>query len=594
LRRPVPRLCSQILTPILAFAFLCLPTLDLPLGVPNVALAAPKDAAAQKLYDQAMDEDYLNVELDKAISKLDKALKDCGSDGCAKTMVGKLYVARGVVFAGKNEIDKAKASFVEAFKADPGAKPLEDYMTPEAKEAFDAAKKEVGGTPTPGPKPAPTGDDDDTPEVGGDLDYDPPTEAQINTPLPIFVAVDDDLGAEGMTIRYKPFGATKWLRVKMKPMKGGFGAEIPCKEITTLGDLRIYIIVEDSTGDPIATAGTQKRPLVIKVKNKLDGEQPSFPGQKPPAKCMTASDCPPDFPGCEPGGDDDDGGRGDKGWGASCDNTKECRSGFVCLNGVCEEGEGDGDDGPKSSGGLRHIISIGVQADWLLIGTQKGVCGDADGPTDKVTPVPGFACFDEDDEEFGGKPYGGGSKNQVNGGLAFASVRPLAGYDLVFWEGLGAGVRIGAAIGGSPSTESGSFLPLHLEGRLFYYLPGRDGFAGGLVRPYAFAGIGFAHVDAGVTTSVCDFVEDDGTTPVSGAGDPSCRQSGVASMEERDVTAYFRTGDAFVPVGIGSTFAFTDMWGINLEIKMMIMFGNGAERDTGFAIAPSLAPVVMF
>lgn len=581
MRRLGPRSSRPILTSLFALSLLSLPIM---------AHAAPKDAAAQKLYDQAMDEDYLNVEFDKAIGKLDKALKDCGGDGCSPTMVGKLHVAKGVVYAGKNEVDKAKAAFVEAFKADPNAKPLDDFMTPEAKDAFDAAKKEAGSaTPKPGPKPAPSGDDDDdgAPAAGGDLEWDPPTEAQINTPLPIFVA-DDGLGAEGMTVRYKPFGATKWLRVKMKPMQGGFGAEIPCSEVTTLGDLRLYVIVEDSAGDPIATAGTLKRPLTIKIKNKLEGDQPSFPGQKPPAKCMTASDCPPDFPGCAPAGDDDDDGRGDKGWGASCDSTKECRSGFVCLNGVCEEGEDDGDSGGSSEdGGMRHFVSLGLQLDILSIGSTESVCGEAETVDDRVTPVPGYACF-EDDEPFDGKPTD--QLNAVQGGGALASMRILAGYDMVYWKGLGWGLRIGGVPwGGSPATDTDSFVPFHAELRILQlhpaYFLGNDGFLGGVLNPYVFAGLGFGHVDAGVDTRVCD---------LAGTGSRGSCDAGAAT----DVTAYFRTGDLFFLGGLGSAFIFNPdssiRAGVNLELKLMGMFGNGAGRDTGFAFSPYIGPIVSF
>ena len=385
----------------------------------------------------------------------------------------------------------------------------------------------------------------------------------------------------------------------MKKMKDGFGGVIPCSQLSTTGELKLYIIVKDKEGDPIATAGTRKEPLTVEIKNKLDGDQPSLPGQDPPEQCVAKGDCPPDFPGCTPSG----GGRGDKGWGASCDETKECRAGLVCLNGSCEQGEGDDDDddddddGP--SGAPKNIVSLGVQLDLLALSGAENVCGVFEDGEFKQE-LDNYFCY-QDDGEFLGKPMDG-KFNEIEGGLALAGARILAGYDRVLWKGLAAGIRIGYAFGGSPSVgdaedryeeceedfgssacrepEAASFMPVHAELRASYFFL-QEGF----VRPYAFLGGGIAQVSAGVTVTICDQVKSDGGSPAEQL-DEACGDLGT---ERDDVEAYQVTGLGFIGFGGGAIFPLYENWGVNVEAKFLFMV-----PDFGFVIAPSVAPVYTF
>ena len=200
-------------------------------------------------------------------------------------------------------------------------------------------------------------------QSGGDIEYTPPAEALINTPLPIYVKVGADIGAISAKLRYKPFGETKWLSVKMKTLKTGFAGVVPCSQVTTTGKLRFYVIFKDKGGDPVATVGRLKAPLEITIKNKIDGKQPALPGEKPPKKC-TSVECPPDFPGCKSG-------PSKVGWGGSCEESKQCRDGLKCVNGSCEKGSGDDDDDDdddatsSAKGGKlpKNLITIGAQID---------------------------------------------------------------------------------------------------------------------------------------------------------------------------------------------------------------------------------------
>ena len=657
-------------------------------AVPSLALAQEDDA--QKLYDDAMDNDYLNTKFDDAAAKLNKAVKLCGKK-CGKSMRGKLHVALAVVYgAGKGDNKTAKAELDKAFAADKNAKPLDLYFTDDLKKMYAEAKKnsQAGdddddsgkppkppppkhpkgddddddtGKPKPPPKRPkgdddddtgkpkpppkhPKGDDDDDGGEGGSVDWKPPSEALVNTPLPIFIPVEEGLGAESAKLRYKPFGENKWLSVPMKKMAGGFGALVPCAQITTTGKLKLYIFLKDKAGDPVAQAGSSKAPLDVTIKNELEGDQPSFPGEKSPKKCSTV-ECPPDFPGC---GDKPKGGeRGNKGWGASCDKTEECKEGFSCLNGSCEQGGGEepptggggSGPGPKDAGDhalKKNIISLGVEFDALFLASATDVCGSTTaGPDNKLgtdddvlTAPNNFFCYTSDGE-FLGKPVAK-RFNEVQGGGVFpATVRLLLGYDRIIWKGLVAGLRVGYAFGGSPSVgnaqerfdncqnntpkpprvhftddagEHGicrepaakSFLPAHVEIRLAYmFLENNIKQSKFLPRPYFFTGFGaVGQVNGGVKVGICDNMDASGNNPVTAAqADPRCGPAGTtpARKREDDVTAYQITGLNFVPVGIGAVFPFHPNVGISAELKAMFMLPT-----FGVVLAPTIGPVGMF
>jgi hypothetical protein len=659
MEEPLLRSLTAKLVFTLVTALAPLLALLVPVTVLSTSTAYAQEDEAQKLYDDAMDNDYLNTKFDDAIAKLNKAVKQCGKK-CGKGMRGKLHIALAVVHgAGKQDNKAARAELEKAFKADKNAKPLDLYFTDDLKKLYAEAKKAAatagddddddGGKKPPkgdddddGGKKPPKGDDDDDGAAGGSVDWKPPKEAQVNTPLPIYLPVDEGLGADSAKLRYKPFGETKWLSVAMKKMEGGFGAVIPCAQLTTTGKLKLYIFLKDKSGDPVAQAGSSKAPLEVTVKNEIEDDQPSFPGEKPPKKCSTV-ECPPDFPGCGEG-KPPSGERGNKGWGASCDKTEECKEGFVCLNGSCEEGK---DDGGSGSGGgkpdtgdhalKKNIVFLGGQLDLLFLTSVDNVCGAAASsgndkkfgtPDDSVDAPINYACFKDTsvagetpEGEFLGEPSqnadGSPRFNQVEGGGVLAGGRILAGYDRIVYKGLTVGARIGYAFGGTPRIgdvverfdackargggfcrESGAsnFLPFHGEVRLsYFFLENFIKQTKFLPRPYAYTGVGVGQVNGGVNVGVCDYVDNNGQ-PMQSAGDSRCPSgaqqspgSSGFSRKREDIKAYQLTGLAFVPLGVGAIFPFHPNVGLSLEVKAMFMLPT-----FGVVLAPQFGPVGMF
>jgi hypothetical protein len=171
----------------------------------------------------------------------------------------------------------------------------------------------------------------------------------------------------------------------------------------------------------------------------------------------------------------------------------------------------------------------------------------------------------------------------------------LAGYDYFFDFGLGLGGRVGFAFLGSPSSENtrpngdvdgddepdyavpptaNSFLPVHAEARASWrFLSGN--MQAGQIRPHVFVSGGVAQVNASVPVTVCDLASE-------GEGTAEC--PGRTSVD-----AYQLTGLSFVGFGGGGQYMFIDNFGVNVELKFMVMFPT-----TGFVISPTVSPVLAF
>jgi hypothetical protein len=564
----------------------------------DASAAGKKDKEALKLHDQAMDEHYLSVEFDKAAEKLEQAVETCGESDCSPEVVGKLHVALGTVHGvGQGKLDVALEDFKKALAADPDAKLIDGLTTPELEEKFKEAR---GGA-------APAGGDEGEAEsegeaegegaTSGDFPHEPVAEQAVNTPVPVYVKVPDELGATKVVLRYKPFGGDKWKTVNLERTGAGFGGYIPCADVTTTGEVRYYIIATDESDTPVATAGSTKQPFKVQIKNRLEGDKPSLPGEDAPKKCLAKEDCPPGLPGCGPAG----GARGDKGWGASCEQTNECQSGLVCLNGTCEEGSEEGGDDARQSKGAKNLVPVGLQLDLLFLSSGENVCSPTSGAE--------YACFEAGtSRQYYGFPDVVPEQNGISGGIAMAGVRVLAGYERFLFDdlGLAIGGRIGIAFGGSPSPENdpptcveqvedgetcdsdstpitdfytpagkaNGFLPLHLEGRVSYYFLSEGGVEKGGFYPYGFLGGGLAQVNAGVEVAVCN-----GVTGEASTGCP----------DQRQLDAYQLTGLGFIGFGGGATYFFHENVGAQAELKMMVMLPT-----TGFVLAPTLGPVFAF
>jgi hypothetical protein len=548
----------------------------------SLAGAAPKDAAASKLDNDAIYTDYLALKFGDAEKKLKQALNLCGKAACSPKVVAMLHRDLGTVLVMEKKNDDGKAQFTEALKADPTITLLKDLVTPELTAVWNAAK---GGGPAPAapaaPTPPPPEAPPSAPSAGGDdISHTPVPEQAILTPVPVYAELPEGMNPAKVQVRYKVFGATDWKTLDLKKLKQGYGAEIPCLEVgSTTGDLKYFIQAIDANGDVLATSGTRNAPHKVPIKSELSGDPPHLPGKAPSAQCANPSDCPPGLPGCT----SDKKKKGAKGAGATCEEDAECESG-TCRTGACAasttsdenpeqkqcKADSDCESGQSCSGGvclgksLKNWISIGVQQDALFLDSASDACVNQDT----------YSCYFADNSWYDptdatiGKPLEG-SGDEVTGGLGVATTRILIGYDRLLGENLTLGARFGYAFNGGPQkvdpnrgTNGAAFFAFHAEGRVAYWL-GTSPFSKTGLRPYLVAAGGLSQVDAKVVVKVY----------MQGQSDPTS----LAAWRKAGTAFAGAGGGVMLPIGNGGIFG---------EVKVQEMLGTsatGAALTLGYA-----------
>lgn len=541
-------------------------------GVSTAEAAGKKDKEALALADAAINEDYIGANIPGAEEKLAKAIKLCGTDQCSGEALGKVYMSRAaVVGLGKSDMAAAKQDLVLAYKADPNVKPLEGLTSPDFEKAMKEAKAEagVGSTGTGGGNTG--GGNTGGGAPASDFDHTPLPEGQVSTPFPIMAEIPDEIGATKVIARYKGFGGTAWKTLPLEKIDGGWGAMVDCKDISSVGDLRYYIVASDDSGTPVAQAGSLKAPFKVPLKAKLKEPPPSLPGKPPPAKCAGVNEVPTDLVG-----------RGDKVEGVSCDATQECKEGLLCSSGVCAV---DPDFKQPSTSLKKNLITVSAQFDVSVLSSHDGkaVCGGKEEINDSLA---NYACFvtssgkgfslDANNDTNGDGKLDG---NSITGGLGFSHVRLMAGYDRILPFGITVGARVGYTLLGYGDTstapkgrQQNAFLPLHLEFRAGWTLA-KDGVKKGMIFPHAFLGGG-----VGMNTP---------SLPIA----VNCTNSADSSKcpGKISVDAYELSGQGFVDFGGGATYMIVDNFGVQAEVKFSVWLPT-----LGFTFSPVIAPVIAF
>ena len=525
-------------------------------ALPTGAFAAGKDAQAESAYKKAMEEDYLDTKFDDAEKKLNKAIEVCGEKACSPKVKAKLYMGLGIVLAGgKNKLDEAKESFAEGLKLDPTVVPDPDYVKSEIKFAFDEAKKSKGKS-SPGGTGGTGGSDAGASE--GPMSHAPPAEQKVNTPIPIYVTLDDDTLKKVtlMEAIYDGVGSTSQRKARLERSGKTFRGNIPCAATTKAGSVKYWIIAKDKDDKVVGTIGSEAAPNETHIKEMIDGKAPSWPGFAPPESC----------------GESEEDLRA-RSSGRECIDNADCPANERCATNKCllrpkapVEGEGDGDKGEKEpekgEKKRRHWLTVAFVPDFPVV-SGADICSKA-GQTDQH-----FVCSRANGTRYTGTPTAK-QGNNVNGGLGIGTMRLMLGYDGVIVDNLSLGARVGYAFNGT-SKGGASFLPLHLEARAMYAF-GSRAYTGAVVRPWLFLNGGLAQVDSTVQVQVVE----DGKT--CGAANPSdfkspC-QTDYGKAGGADGTARIQTLDAakqagqgFVGGGAGISFLPAKMFAINVAFR---------------------------
>ncbi len=550
------------------------------------AFAAPRDNAATKKIDEAINQHYLATDFDKAEAILAGTIKAC-EDKCSSSVLAKAWMYIGIVRgSGKADAAGATEAFRQALSLDAAVALDMALATDETRQAFADAKSSAaaggsggGGAETP-PKPP-------TSAVGG-MDCQPRVaEVQSRRAIPVSCTTDEE--AASAELQYKEYGSDKWVTVKMRQRGDLFVGEIPCSATQTLGTLRFYARAKDSSGDTLDNYGTKRAPIEIAIVNETSEEPPSLPDGDAPDRCAEEEVCPPGLPGCGAAK------RGDKGWGASCEETPECSAGLVCANGTCETGGScsadsdcgdgscvDGECKSKGKSGPQRKLWLGVALGFdLAFLSGDEVCSQDSQENE------GFACFrtSGDKEQYGFDPQPG-KANKISGGIAPGTIRLMAEGQYFITPNISLGGRLGYAFNGGPKAGDKAFLPLHAEARGSYWLgdASKIGF-----RPFLHLGGGMAQVDASLRVTILDCSRQsvNGTVqpfdPTSGTYQSCAAGTPTAQPTAAQLDAYKKLGQAFVGLGGGVMYAWAEDMGVVLDVNVMFMLPS-----SGQVIEPSL------
>ncbi len=115
----------------------------------RVAEAAPSDAKAQELADQAIFTDYLALDFKAAEDKLKKAIALCEKKrACSATVQAQVYRDLAVIYVtGMKRTKDGQDLLVKALRKDPKVALDADLTTPDLVRVFGAAKDEVAKGP---------------------------------------------------------------------------------------------------------------------------------------------------------------------------------------------------------------------------------------------------------------------------------------------------------------------------------------------------------------------------------------------------------------------------------------------------------------
>jgi hypothetical protein len=231
--------------------------------------------------------------------------------------------------------------------------------------------------------------------------------------------------------------------------------------------------------------------------------------------------------------------------------------------------KGDGDDKPKEPAApeepaRKNWITISFAPDLAIVSGSDVCAGQSQAGAH-------YVCLRNDGTRYVGTPTIGNGDN-INTGIAVATLRIMLGYDRLLHPNITLGARVGFAFDGASGGGS-SFMPVHGEVRLGIW-PGHDPFVGRGVRPMILVSGGIAQVDAKVNVQVLEDGNACGANPPTSTQSPCTTPSsdGVVEQRQQTLTVYRQNGLGFAAATFGVQFAPSTRVGIHLAVRGSVTF----------------------
>lgn len=346
-------------------------------------------------------------------------------------------------------------------------------------------------------------------------------EQGILTPVHVRLEIPADLPARRVLLHYHVFGASEWRTLELRREGTLYKGAIPCLEVSEMtGEVRYYIRVHDAAGAVVAFSGTRASPYKVAIRHP--SARPDLASGA--SKCPDPAECPPGLPGC-PSAEVER---------IPCVRDSDCEGELTCgWDHFC------GHD-PRRT----NWFGVDVNQSFGAVAPQ-GACSV---PSQEAS---GFACYRErDGAVYTGRPV---YENEALA-LGVAPTRVVVSYDRVLFYNTSVGLRLGYAFRGEGPTLPGAaeFVPYSAELTARYWL-GRDPFARDGLRPFIQLSAGAAEHDIGFELEVRE--------------DPLAAHGQGGNDLEQTLKVWKRAGDAFISVGAGAMYPFTESWGAVLEVS---------------------------
>ncbi len=466
--------------------------------LPAVASAqqGPRDRQTRSMVQTAM-EDYQNLEIDRAVERLNLALRGCGTSNCSPGVLARVHMSLGIVqVGGQQDAAAGTQSMARALQLDANAEPDQLLVTPEITAAFRQAQRQGGG----GGGTSGGGGGTTRPVSGGggggggtsgagELLHTPAPEQLENTPLPVYVEPSGALTADHVYLHFRGTGMNQYRRMEMTRVANGYGTEVPCGQVIQ-GSIDYYVQAVDNGGNTVGSAGSESSPVHVPIVTRRSHPAPTLPGRTPPETC--AEECPPGMSGPSCRGS----GRGNRGLGDPCMANNECGEGLFCDAGACAVGEGGGGGGgggdrPEPTDRFsRFVMDVGGGVGFAFLSgrpayAQQRVLVDSMGRR-VATTCGNYVCYQDIDPGFAPTYY----------------LAANARYNVTRRIGIGVGVRFQFDSAGwsiEPTTSSGDarsnpFANLLMMGRLYYAVTPHGWSPTGIVAA-VFAGGGVGQIE---------------------------------------------------------------------------------------------------
>jgi hypothetical protein len=215
-------------------------------------------------------------EFEKARELLKRALDLCKTLGLEQhPAAARTHVHMGVIIIqGFKNPELGKKQFAKALAIDPNITITKSLSTPDLEEAFAEAKASGGaiaggddtGPAAPPPPPARAPEKAVTktaaPSSSG-FSYHTVSEVKQGSSIIVTVTVEESLKFSKLVLAYREQGTSDFLGREMEAVgDGAYRAEIPASA-TGGSSVAYYMEAQDDDGNPVASRGTDTRPLVI-------------------------------------------------------------------------------------------------------------------------------------------------------------------------------------------------------------------------------------------------------------------------------------------------------------------------------------------